>query len=257
MSGWGSNQDDTFDPSDADDSVELGFDDGEENLPWLESDDEEEVAAFDPSRLLGIGLLMLAALVVIVGAIWWVSNRGTGGGPEADGSLIAAPEEPFKTRPEDEGGKTFEGTGDTSFAVGEGQAREGRLAEEGVAGAAGPETGDSAEDNTATQEPAATPTAPVATPSAAPTRTASRRETAPPRGTAVQVGAFPTREAAQSGWNALIRQTAVLSGVEYRIVRGQADIGTVYRLQAAAGDNASANRLCNALKADGLPCLVK
>ncbi len=34
-------------------------------------------------------------------------------------------------------------------------------------------------------------------------------------------------------------------------------IGQVYRLQALAGDRASANRLCAALKADGLACFVK
>jgi len=40
-------------------------------------------------------------------------------------------------------------------------------------------------------------------------------------------------------------------------VEGEADIGTVYRLQAVAGDAASANRLCSALKGDGVACQVK
>jgi hypothetical protein len=54
-----------------------------------------------------------------------------------------------------------------------------------------------------------------------------------------------------------MRQTEALNGVRHRVVEAKVDIGTVYRLQAVAGDRASANRLCNALKTDGLPCFVK
>lgn len=226
----------TSEESDLRESEELAFDDNEESLPWLESDEEEEPAAFDASRLVGIGLMMVLVLILLVGAIWWLSNRPDGSAPEPDGSLIAAPEEPYKTRPEDAGGKTFEGTGDTSFAVGEGQTREGRLADAPI--------------------PEPTPTN-ANTPAPAATQATNPRYVAPPRGTAVQVGAFPTRAAAESGWRSLIRQTDALSGVEYRIVRAQADIGTVHRLQAAAGSSAAARQLCDALKADGLACLVK
>jgi len=45
--------------------------------------------------------------------------------------------------------------------------------------------------------------------------------------------------------------------VRYRIVQGQADIGTVYRLQALPGDLATARTLCNGLKADGIACNIK
>jgi len=205
-----------------------------ESLPWLESVDDEDghEQGFDTARLIGIGLLMIAALGLIVGGIWWFTNRATGGGPEADGSLIAAPAEPYRVRPEDEGGKTFAGTGDTSFAVGEGQTREGRLA------TAPPEP-----ETDATDE--------------APSEPAPARSAALPAGTAVQVGAYSSRADAETGWSTLIRQTEVLSGVDYRIVEGRADIGTVFRLQAAAGDAANARRMCQALKGDGLPCTVK
>lgn len=234
MAGMGRN--DRWDEREEFTHGELAFDDSDERLPWLESDEEAPAESFDTMRLLGVGLIMLVALALVIGGIWWFTNNGATGGPEPDGSLIEAPDEPFKSPPEDTGGKTFAGTGDTSFAVGEGRTREGRLA-----------------DRPATRPP---PIAPTASP-ASPAPSSSAGDSAPPAGTGVQVGAFPTREAAQGGWQALLRQTDVLSGVDYRIVRGQADIGTVYRLQAAAGDPASARRLCEALRADGLACLVK
>lgn len=204
-----------------------------ESLPWLESveNDDGHEQGFDTTRLIGIGLLMIVVLGLIVGGIWWATNSATGG-PEPDGSLIEAPTEPYRVRPENEGGKTFAGTGDTSFAVGEGQTREGRLAP-------------------ATPEPAAEPT------DDAPSQPAPPRSGALPAGTAVQVGAYSSRADAETGWSTLIRQTEVLSGVDYRIVEGRADIGTVFRLQAAAGDAANARRMCQALNGDGLPCTVK
>jgi hypothetical protein len=76
-------------------------------------------------------------------------------------------------------------------------------------------------------------------------------------GVGVQVGAYYNAAAAERGWSTLIRQTESLQGVKHRVVRGVADIGTVYRLQAVAPDTASANRLCAALRADGLNCQVK
>lgn len=208
----------------------------DDRLPWLESAEEEEGAGgFDTSRLLLLGLLALVALGVVVGGIWFV-GKSSSGEPEPDGSLIAAPEQPYKTRPQDQGGKVFAGTGDTSFAVGEGQSREGKLAD----------TGSSA--------PAI-----AAKPSVASTVGEEPRETKPQAvsGAAVQVGAYPTRAEAEAAWARLINQTEALSGVSHRVVEARVDIGRVYRLQAMAGDRAGANRLCDALKADGLACFVK
>jgi len=76
-------------------------------------------------------------------------------------------------------------------------------------------------------------------------------------GVGVQLAAYSTRARAEQGWSELSRRTGKLAGVKYRIVEGKVDIGTVYRLQAVAGDRASADRLCAGLKADGLDCQVK
>ena len=73
----------------------------------------------------------------------------------------------------------------------------------------------------------------------------------------MQVGAYPRRADAEAAWSRLTRQTEALSGVSHRVVEAQVDIGRVYRLQAVTGSRAEANRLCAALKADGLACFVK
>lgn len=223
------------------DGDEFAFEDGDESLPWLEADDDDAPQGFDTTRLITIAVLMVVLLGAIVGAIWWLSNGPVAGGPAPDGSIVEAPEAPYKTAPEDEGGKTFAGTGDTSFAVGEGQMREGRLAER-PASTEGAGAG------------AAAITAPDA--EAAP-ETPAPRSQALPDGTAVQVGAYSSRSDAEAGWGTIIRQTDLLSGVEHRIVEGQADIGRVYRLQAVGGSRENARRLCGALSNAGIPCTVK
>ena len=84
----------------------------------------------------------------------------------------------------------------------EGQTREGRLAT----------------DTTAEPAAAATPTtAPRPTVDAAGSRAP---ETPAAGGVGVQVGAYSSRAAAESGWNLLNRQTDALKGVRYRIMEG-------------------------------------
>lgn len=225
---------------------ELAFESADERLPWLESDEDgDEPPAYDTSRLVGLGLIMLVALVVLVGGVWFFANRGASSGPAPDGSLIAAPETPYKERPASPGGKTFAGTGDTSYAVGAGKEVEGRLAP-------APATPVAA----ALANPAPVPTASAAPKPPAPTL-ANASEATLPAGTAVQVGAYSTRADAEAGWQRLTGQTDALSGVSHRIIAGRADIGTVYRLQAVGGDKAGARDLCARLKAAGVACQVK
>ncbi len=213
---------------------QLTLADDDERLPWLESGDEDyEDEGVDTGRITGFILLALIALAAFIGGIWWFGNRGASPEVVADGSTIEAPDGPYKTRPTDPGGKQFEGTGNLAPAVGEGRDIEGRIAE-------------------------TAPPAPLEAPRASGTpTTAATSAPAAASGTVVQVGAYSTKADAEEGWRSLQGQTEHLSGVSHRVVQGQADIGTVFRLQATPGDKAAASRLCTALKSDGVACQVK
>lgn len=212
---------------------QLTLADSDERLPWLESGEEDDDAeGADSGRILGFAMLALLALVAFVGGIWWFGNRDSGAAVVADGSTIEAPPGPYKERPETPGGKQFEGTGNVAPAVGEGRNTEGRLAE-------------------ADPKPAIDVPKPVAS------GTVDETPAPAPSGIGVQVGAYSSKADAEAGWRALQSQTDKLNGVSHRVVQGQADIGTVFRLQAVAGDVATASRLCAALKGDGVACQVK
>ena len=218
------------------DTEELSLVDEEEPLPWLESGDYDAAdEGVDTGRIVGFVLIAALALVALFGAIWFFSSRSGDSDLIADGSTIEAPVGPVKEKPENPGGRSFAGTGDVAPAVSEGQTREGRIAEKVV------------------------PKPSVATvkPEDASADTAKPAVAANSGGVAVQVGAYSNKADAETGWNALNRQTDALQGFKYRIVEGQADIGTVYRLQAVAGDAAGAKSLCNKLRGDGLACQVK
>ncbi len=231
-------------------------DDGEldltdtDSLPWLESDEEDDDAGgLDVMQIVGFVALLLAVLGAVVGGVWIVSDRVAGQQAVADGSVIAAPEGPIKQRPDDPGGKEFAGTGNVAPVVGEGGSRRAVVAEAPM--------------------PPLPGAAPMATPPGAPpgmpTPGASKLVPATPAtaaavpvaGTGVQLAAYGTRARAEEGWTQVSRRTDALKGVKYRIVEGKVDIGTVYRLQAVAGSRTEADRLCAALKADGVDCQVK
>ncbi|MXP25712.1 SPOR domain-containing protein [Altererythrobacter indicus] len=206
----------------------------DERLPWLEADEEEDAGAIDSTRLIGFVLAGFLLIVVIVGGLWWYFHASDDTTLVADGSTIEAPKGPYKTKPKDPGGMTFQGTGDTSFAVGEGQTREGRVAERPMDPAPQPVSGEGEK------------------------RTAIAADSSESvSGVGVQVGAYVTKETAQQGWVELVRRYPALHGVRHRIVEGQADIGHVFRLQAVAATHAEANTLCNTLKTQGAACQVK
>ncbi len=225
---------------------ELALDDDSERLPWLDADDDD-VEEPDNGRILGLVLLGLIALATIVGGIWWSTNRTPDATLVADGSTIQAPPGDYKEAPKDPGGKTFDGTGNTAFAVSEGQSRPAKLGETTTpaAGPAPKPTIDLAKvpaNNVAS--------APAGTATAAPTAT-------PVSGPAVQVGAYSTRASAEAAWGRLSQQYSALSGTRHQVVEGKADIGTVFRLQALPGDASAAQGLCSRLKSAGLACQVK
>ena len=209
----------------------------EERLPWLESADDVDLEDEGPDngRLIGFGVLALILLAAIVGAIYWATHRNTAPAA-ADGSLIEASKEPYKVAPKDPGGKTFQGTGDSSFKVSEGERPTAALAAKDAPAAPAPG---------ASAKPADKP-AEKAAPAAAPAG-----------GVGVQVGAFSSQALAEAGWNKLVVAHESLKGMNHRILAGKADIGTVYRLQAVPGDAGAANTLCNKLQGEGVKCQVK
>ena len=207
------------------DQLDLSDDD---SLPWLEADEDDEAAgAVDTRQVIFFALFMLFLLVAVVGSFWYLGGRESGPARVADGSTIEAPDTPIKERPQDPGGKEFEGTGNVAPVVGEGGTREGVMATDGNTGE---DSGEEAESASAS---------------------------ASSSGVGVQLAAYSSRARAEQGWNDLSRRTDVLSGLRYRIEEGVVDIGTVYRLQAVASDRAAADQLCAGLKADGIDCQVK
>ncbi|MGG2002804.1 SPOR domain-containing protein [Novosphingobium resinovorum] len=176
---------------------------------------------------------------------WWSSAAAWSGRSRAVPSnrwsqtagVIAAPKAPYKVKPDNPGGEVVEGTGDTSFAVAEGQSRPVQIDKSDDTPAPGFRT--TAEPAEAKPTDKASAAAPVVS------------------GVGVQVGAYASKEAAEAGWNTLKTQYEPLGSMSHRVVQGKADIGTVYRLQAVSGDGAAARALCSGMKAAGMSCQVK
>lgn len=231
--------DDAVTASLADQRLALG---DEERLPWLESADDVDGEEEDSGngRLIGFALAGLLALAVLIGGIWYASNRNSVDN-NADGSLIEASKEPYKVAPKDPGGKTFAGTGDSSFKVSEG--------EKPVANLAG--------SNAPAASPSAKPSASTAAAAAAAAGASASPAAPATGGVGVQVGAFSSKATAEAGWQKLAGNHEALKGLSHRVIEGKADIGTVYRLQAVADDGAAADALCRRLQASGLKCQVK
>jgi len=217
---------------------QLTLADADERLPWLESDDDDEQPGVDTGRILAFAAVGLLAVVLLLGMLYFFTREPGDGAVVADGSTIEAPDEPYKTRPENPGGRQVEGTGDTSFEVAEGQQVEGRI--------------------DSRQAPAPSPgREPVAAPTSPPRATPSPSASSPPAGVGVQVGAYSTRAQAEAGWSQLVSRFELLQGRSHRVLEGTADSGTIYRLQAVSGSAAEADTLCRGIKAAGGDCQVK
>ena len=212
-----------------DSGEQLTLSDEGDELPWLESDDDYEEEGNDYRIVIFAVLAVLALAAILFGVNYLFGNRDNSAGEEivADGSTIEAPDEPYKERPDDPGGSQVAGTGDVSFEVGQGQGREGQVSDDAPPPAGSSNNADSS--------------------------SASSNAS----GVGVQVGAFQTRDAAQSGWRTLTGRFSALQGVNYRIIEGSVDSGTIYRLQAVASDLAAAESLCRSIRNGGGDCQVK
>ncbi|MXP10174.1 SPOR domain-containing protein [Pseudoblastomonas halimionae] len=196
----------------------------ERSLPWLESGlEEEEDDSFDTRRIVTFSLVLVGLMLLAVAAIWYFTRATGDPSATAAGEVIAAPEGPYKIRPEDRGGREFERTGDSAPTAAEGQSTQAQLAGEGGDGGVA---------------------------SSAPTPSAT-----PASGVAVQIGAYRTRSRAEQAWD-LISAREPLKSRQHRIEEARSDIGTVFRLQALAPNAAGANSLCGELRGMGIDCRV-
>lgn len=213
-----------------------------ERLPWLESDDEYDDEGVDTARLVIAGVVGLLVVLAVLAVGYWVSRPEPGDDLLAEGETIEAPDEPYRTRPEDPGGTEVAGTGDLSFEVGEGHSVESRLARDESASeaAAAPRPSIDREQAAAEAlEPAA-----------------SAPETPEASGVPIQVAAYSSRARAEQGWGELSRRYEALQGLSHRVVQASVDGATVYRLQALAGTVDTASSVCRAVRAAGGDCQV-
>ena len=110
---------------------QLALDDDADDLPWLEDDGEyEEEGGFD-ARLIWFALVGLLVIAGVLFAAWYLTRDGSDPELAETGSTIAAPDGPYKQRPDDPGGREVEGTGDTAYQVAEGESQRGRLSDDG------------------------------------------------------------------------------------------------------------------------------
>lgn len=210
---------------DEDGALLLALDDGDERLPWLDEDEDED-PGLDYRRLAVFLLGSALVIAALAGGGWWLWHQAATPELVADGSVIEAPDGPYKLRPADRGGREVTGTGATSFAVAEGRPVEGRIAPGPMRAA--PAGGEGA----------------PGTP-------------APAGVAAVQIGAYASRAEAQAGWTQLHTRLEPLHGRPYRILEGTADSGAVYRLQVVTESAAAATDLCRTLREAGGDCQVK
>jgi cell division protein FtsN len=246
----------------------------EDRLPWLEPvEDYDREPSVSPVNLMGLVLGGLLLLGVIVGGVYWLQNRSGSGS-----DLIAAQEGDYKIAPTESGAKTFDGTGDASFATSEGAEPNGKIDATKVAeqpavskvDAAAPAPGtpaakiaeakakaDAAAKATAAKTPAAAPVKTAAAPGVPVKPAAPVAASAAVAGTAmVQLGAFGSDATANSAWGGLTKRFPYLAGLTKTVVPAAVGGGTVYRLRANTGSAAQAADICSKLRKAGENCIV-
>jgi hypothetical protein len=226
----------------------------EDRLPWLEPVDEigEERAGVSFGWVAPLlGLLLLAAIVV--GVVWWWQNREVT--PSGSGALIQAPKEPYKVRPTEEGGTTFQGQGDVVYKTSQGQQVEGSLDLSAL-----PETPvtRTPPKPQAEPKPARSATAEVDDGDAKPAAKAPPAAVEPegPAGATIQLGAFPTDASAKKSWETKSKRFAYLADMGHMVLKAEVNGRTYYRLRVTAASAQQAKDICARLRVAGESCLV-
>lgn len=239
----------------------------DDRLPWLEAVDEDErEEGPGAAKLIAFVVIGLVALGLIVGGLFWMTNRG-GSATEvvpAGGELIAAPAEDYKVKPEQPGGMNVAGKGDTALAASQGAVPQGKIdmnAMPEAPVAARPQPGVAQSNALAgkappsprpTQVAIAQPKAPP-TPAATPTPAAAPPAASGGSGQTVQLGAFNSNAQAMAAWKALSTRFSYLAPLNQSVQTAEVGGKTYYRLRASGAD---ARSICNRLRIAGETCLV-
>jgi hypothetical protein len=252
----------------------------EDRLPWLEpAEPVEDMPGLPLRKVILLVLLMLVLLGVLVGGGWWYMSRDSG--EDGDVTLIAAPSGPFKIPASEAAGKdykvdgkTFDGTGDETYATSAGGNAMGR-----IDASKGPETPITDMVGAAPRPAAPAPAKPAPKPTASPTKggTSARiaDATAPkpaprpapvatpapaPSGTPavsgpqIQLGAYNSESIAEAAWTRLGERFDELSGAKHRVEPVVSGGKTLYRLRMGVADGAAGKALCDKLRVAGESC---
>lgn len=218
----------------------------DDRLPWLEAVDEEDEGE-GPSivKLIVAVLIGLAAIGGIVGGVFWLANRDEAPAAGGDAELIKAQEGAYKVRPDDPGGMTVEGEGDTAFAASAGEDSKGAIDTSKMPEA--PVT--SAESKQAQRQPEAEEPLLKAP---APT---NEQPSQPPAGggATIQLGAFSSQAGANNAWKAMSGRFKYLAPLSHSVVSVTTGGRTLYRLRASGPEAAN---LCGRLRVAGESCVV-
>ncbi len=213
---------------------QLALTDEDAALPWLEDDGEYgEEGAFD-ARLIWFTLIGLLVLGAILAAAWWLLRDRADPELVADGTVLQAPDGPYKERPEDPGGRQVEGTGDTAYQVAQGESRRGLLAED--------------------ESEAPRPSIDV---SQGESDDSGEEEAHPAGSVFVQIGAYTSRSDASQAWVDARGRYSALSGLDNRIVEAEVNGAKVYRLQAIAANREAGDATCRSIRNAGGDCYIR
>jgi hypothetical protein len=213
----------------------------DEQLPWLEAVDDEDVPRGAPARrMLAALLVVLLAAALVSATFFWLGRQNaaeTGGGsPE----MIRAEPGPYKVKPADPGGLDVAGESETAFETSAGQDTDAQL-----------------DLSRLPEQPVAAPPKPAPEPKPAETPKPAQAEPAPEqptggKGSVIQLGAFANRAQAERAWTALSARFPSVAAMNKLVIPFSGGI----RLRAAAPSPAEARQVCQALKVAGENCFV-
>lgn len=218
----------------------------EDRLPWLEAVEEDERGP-SPGKLIAAVLIGLVTIGIIVGGLFWLGNRAATGGAE---EVIASPGD-YKVPAPDPGGMKVDNGSSSQVAASEGAEQTASI---------NPNARPEAPVNQPQQQSAAPLPAPKAQPQAQQPAQPRPQPQAQPQpqqqarltGPTIQVGAYPSAQAASGEWVRLTQRFPYLRGLQHAVMTHQRGNQTFYRLRAA-GNNAP--DLCRRLRAAGQPCM--